>query len=199
MKLLIATQNAGKIRELEAILAPLGVTLSTPEEFLEVPEAIEDGETFEENALKKARHWFMATGLPTLADDSGLMVDALDGEPGVRSARYAPTVEERNAKLLAALEGILPERRTARFVCVAVFIRGHGDEVIRRGTCEGRIHSEPRGDGGFGYDPIFWVEGHGCTMAELPAQVKNQISHRARALAALQPDLIEWVKTSRRG
>jgi XTP/dITP diphosphohydrolase len=196
VRLLIATQNAGKIRELEAILAPLGVKLSTPEEFLEVPDAIEDGETFEENALKKARHWFTATGLPTLADDSGLMVDALGGEPGVRSARYAPTVEERNAKLLAALKGVPPEDRTARFVCVAAFIRGHGDEVIRRGTCEGRICDAPRGEGGFGYDPVFWVDEHGCTMAELPAEVKNRISHRARALAALQPDLIQWVKTS---
>jgi XTP/dITP diphosphohydrolase len=196
VRLLIATQNEGKIRELEAILAPLGVALTTPADFLDVPEAIEDGETFEENALKKAHHWFTATGLPTLADDSGLVVDALGGEPGVRSARYAPTVDERNAKLLAALEGIPPERRTARFVCVTAFIRGKGDEVIERGTCEGRIHDAPRGDGGFGYDPVFWVEGHGCTMAELPAAVKNRISHRARALAALQPDLIQWVKSS---
>lgn len=194
MELLIATNNAGKVRELEAMLAPLGVTLHTPRDFADVPEAVEDGETFEENALKKARHWLEATGLATLADDSGLMVDALGGEPGVRSARWAPTTEERNAMLLRRLREVPRERRTARFVCAAAFLAPGRRPVIERGVCEGRIHNAPRGAGGFGYDPLFWLDEHGCTMAELPAEKKNRISHRAKALGTLQPALMAWAR-----
>lgn len=190
--ILLATNNRGKVRELEAILAPLGVELKTPQDFPSVPEAIEDGDTFEANAAKKATHWLRATGLPVIADDSGLAVDALNGEPGVHSARYAETTEARNAKLLSALEGT--ENRTARFVCAAVFARPDGEMITCRGECPGRIHHEARGDGGFGYDPLFWLDEHGCTMAELPAEVKNRISHRARALAALRPTLEAWAK-----
>ncbi len=124
MELLVATANAGKVREIEAILAPLGVALRTPRDFPDVPEAIEDGVTFTENALKKALHWARATGLPTLADDSGLEVDALDGAPGIHSARYAPTVEARNAKLLDALDGIPDAQRAARGASATIRFSG---------------------------------------------------------------------------
>lgn len=193
MPLLLATNNPDKIREMEAILAPLGVEIRTPRDYPGIAEPREDGATFAENAIAKARHWARATGIPALADDSGLVVDALGGAPGVHSARYARTAPERNARLLAALAGVPPERRTARFVCVAALAMPDGAAVAREGTCEGRIHDAPRGTGGFGYDPIFWLDEHGCTMAELPPAVKNRISHRGRALEALRPILAQWL------
>lgn len=194
MDLLVATTNEGKVRELEALLEPLGVTLHTPRDFPDIAEATEDGETFEDNALKKARHWHGATGLPTLADDSGLMIDALEGEPGVRSARYAPTVEERNAKVLERLRDVPRDRRTARFVCSMAFIDGQGQTIIENGACEGLIHDQPEGEGGFGYDPIFWVTEKGRTMAQVEPEEKNLISHRALALARMRPRLEEWAR-----
>lgn len=193
MELLLATSNPAKIHELEAILAPLGLVLRNPRrDFSQITVPNEDGETFEENALKKARHYCKATGLTTLADDSGLEVDALDDRPGIESARYAVTTGERNAKLLAALEGVPAQKRTARFVCVAAVVRPDGTEVTQRGECVGRIHTEPRGERGFGYDPLFWLEEHGCTMAELAEEEKNRISHRGRAVEALRPVLERW-------
>lgn len=192
--LLAATTNEGKLREIAEILAPLGLDLRTPLEFPLVVEAPEDTGTFEGNALRKARHWHAATGLAVLADDSGLCVDALDGQPGVHSARYAPSVAERNAKLLAALRDLPPERRGAHFVCVAAFIDESGRAVTAEGRCEGRIHHEPRGSGGFGYDPLFWVDECACTVAELPSDVKHTLSHRGRALQALRPALERWVR-----
>ncbi len=195
MELLIATSNAAKIRELETILAPLGLALkNTRRDFSQITVPNEDGKTFEENALRKARHYCEATGVATLADDSGLEVDALSGEPGVESARYAATTDERNAKLLAALDGLPSEKRTARFICVAALVRPDGTEVTRQGELEGRIHTELRGEGGFGYDPLFWLDEQGCTLAELPEEEKNRISHRARALAAIRPVIEEWAK-----
>jgi XTP/dITP diphosphohydrolase len=187
MQLLLASNNPGKVREMREILAPLGVALKTPRDFPQIPEPAEDGATFEENAVRKARHWAEATGICTLADDSGLEVDALGGAPGVHSARYAPTAPERNAKLLAALQDVPRERRTARFVCVAAIAWPDGRVVTGRGECPGRIHDAPRGSGGFGYDPIFWLDEFGCTMAELPAETKNRVSHRGKALAAMRP------------
>jgi XTP/dITP diphosphohydrolase len=193
MDLLLATGNAGKIREMESILKPLGLTLrNVKRDFPTLPEPEEDGATFEENALKKARAWMKATGITALADDSGLEVDALGGGPGIHSARYAETTGARNAKLLAALSGVSDEERTARFVCVAALVRPDGTEVTRRGELPGRIATEPSGEGGFGYDPLMWLDERGCTVASLAEAEKNRISHRARAVEALIPTLREW-------
>ncbi|MFP4636470.1 MAG: RdgB/HAM1 family non-canonical purine NTP pyrophosphatase [Nitriliruptoraceae bacterium] len=193
----MATANRGKLAEIRAILAPyhLDVELETMTE-LGVEPPVEDGDTFEDNALIKARQCVAATGLPAIADDSGLEVDALDGEPGVRSARYAgePTDDDaNNRKLLAALAGVPDERRTARFVCAAALVTPDGRERVVRGTMAGYIVDAPRGDHGFGYDPLFVSEvvGDGRTNAELTAQEKDAISHRGAAFRALAPALRE--------
>jgi XTP/dITP diphosphohydrolase len=198
-KLLIATNNPGKLREYEELLAdaalPLQLTFPAQEGIdLDV---VESGETFEENAALKARAYALASGLPTLADDSGLEVDALGGAPGVRSARYAgpgTSDADRYRKLLTALEDVPPDGRAARFRCaVAVALPGGGVETAE-GRCEGHIGYEPRGEHGFGYDPVFVVDGSGGrTMAELPPEVKNRISHRARAFKAAVPILKEML------
>jgi XTP/dITP diphosphohydrolase len=148
----------------------------------------ETGETFAANALLKAEAYCKASGLPTLADDSGLAVDALNGAPGVYSARYAPTAEERNTKLLKAIEGVPPEKRTARFVCVIALVLPDQVTVTAEGRVEGRIGFAPRGEHGFGYDPVFMVD-ENRTMAELLPDEKNVISHRGRALFKLAPIL----------
>lgn len=193
-KLLIATNNLGKVREYEVLLQGLpDVQITFPSQeglALEVPET---GETFAENACLKALAYAGASGLPTLADDSGLEVDALDGAPGVRSARYSgpgASDADRYHKLLAELAGVPPAQRSARFRCV-VALALLGDEVYTaEGTCEGEIGLTPRGKFGFGYDPVFVVEGQGGrTMAELAPEIKNHISHRARAVQAMLPDL----------
>ena len=194
-KLLIATNNPGKVREYEALLEVfsnhLEVTFPAQESlWLEVEES---GETFEENARIKAQAYVQASGLLTLADDSGLEVDALAGAPGVRSARYAgPDANDvdRYERLLADLAEVPASRRGARFRCVAVMVQPDGQEHIGTGICEGQIGFEPRGEQGFGYDPVFVVNGYGGqTMAELEPRVKNRISHRARALEELRPSL----------
>jgi XTP/dITP diphosphohydrolase len=149
----------------------------------------EDGDTFEANALQKARQAAAATGLPALADDSGLEVDALGGAPGVYSARYAgvgATDEANNAKLIEAMRGVPPERRGVRYRCVAAFVDpAGGREVWRAGSCEGRLLEAPRGSGGFGYDPLFFVPELNVTMAEIEIDQKNRLSHRAAAFRAL--------------
>ncbi|MEJ2210979.1 MAG: XTP/dITP diphosphatase [Anaerolineae bacterium] len=193
-KLLIATNNPGKVREYEELLKDLPtveITFPTREGLaLEVEES---GQTFEENARLKATAFCAAAGLPTLADDSGLEVDALHGAPGVRSARYAgPGANDvdRYRKLLAELAGVPPERRSARFRCVVALALPDGRVHTAAGACEGEIGFAPRGEFGFGYDPVFIVAGQeGRTMAELAPEVKNRISHRARAVEALLPDL----------
>jgi len=195
-KLLIATKNRGKLREVAAILTVLPLDLVTPDAFPELPEVVEDADTFEGNAIKKALHYANLTGIRTLADDSGLEVDALDGAPGALSARYAGQPGDdaaNNAKLIAALAGVPPQRRTARFRCVIAFARR--DEVLATasGTFEGLIVDEPRGSNGFGYDPHFFVPERQMTSAEMPAELKNAISHRAKALAAIRPRIEEWV------
>jgi XTP/dITP diphosphohydrolase len=160
-------------------------------------EAVEDGETFEENAAIKARAGLDATGLPTLADDSGIEVDALDGGPGVRTRRYAgedATDDDNNTKLLAALSGLPYERRGARYVCVLALAMPGEPLVFVRGECTGRIATGPRGSGGFGYDPIFEPEGEpvgGRTFGQWSAEEKNEVSHRARAARAMAPLLTD--------
>jgi len=189
-KIVLATANPGKLRELQAVLAGLDFEI-VPQSAFGVPEAEETGLTFIENALLKARNAAFYTGLPALADDSGLAVDALGGVPGIYSARYAGAGAGDRAnigKLLAELDGVPAERRTARFVCVLALLHHPADPtpLICQGSWEGTILTEPRGEGGFGYDPIFFVPGEQRTAAELEPAVKNQISHRGQALMLLR-------------
>jgi XTP/dITP diphosphohydrolase len=193
MKLLVATQNPGKTREFRTLLAPLDADVCFPADldlYVAVPE---DGDTYAENAGQKALAYARASGLLTLADDSGLEVDALGGAPGIHSARYASGGDlDRVETLLAHLQGVPLERRTARFRCVVVIASPDG-EVVRsaEGVCEGRIAFEPAGRGGFGYDPVFLLPEYNRTMAQLSQADKNRISHRARAIAAALPALCD--------
>lgn len=191
--LVLASGNAGKLTELRAMLDDLGVAI-VPQRELGVDEVPETGTTFVENALIKARHAARVTGLPALADDSGLIVDALGGAPGLYSARYAgsPTDDAaNNAKLLQALDGLPAAQRTARFYAVIVLLR-HADDpqpLIAEGSWEGRILDTPRGHFGFGYNPVFLDPPSGLTAAEMASEHKNRISHRALALQALRDRL----------
>jgi len=196
-KLVLASNNSGKLREIDALLAPLGITV-VPQAALGIAEADEPHETFLENALAKARHASRASGLPALADDSGLCVEALGGEPGVHSAYYAGKAGARadrdarnNAKLLAALDGRTDRR--AHFACLMVLVRRPDDPqpLVAEGNWRGEIGIAARGANGFGYDPLFVLPGRGCTSAELPAEEKNRISHRGQALARLLDRLRE--------
>ncbi|HHW40556.1 MAG TPA: XTP/dITP diphosphatase [Syntrophomonadaceae bacterium] len=186
-RIVIASRNPGKIAEFRELLGCLPVEILTLVDFPGIPEVRETGSSFRENALLKARPVTAATGLVALADDSGLEVDYLDGAPGVYSSRYAGPGRDDNAnnrKLLAALEGVPLHQRTARFRCVIAITTPQGGEYFSEGVCEGRIALAPRGEGGFGYDPLFLVPSLGKTFAELGPAVKNQISHRAQALRA---------------
>lgn len=189
-ELLIATRNAGKVVEFSRLLCDLPFTTRGLADFPELCEVEESGETFEENATIKARVYAGLTGLPTLADDSGISVDALGGAPGVRSARYAgprATDAERNTLLLSELNATRDPQRRARFICVlALFRPSDGFLKLFKGTCEGRIGREPRGGSGFGYDPIFIPDGYGQSFGELPPDVKDRISHRAVAMRAMK-------------
>lgn len=195
MELLIATHNTGKMREFTQLLAPLEAELRFPVELgmeLEVPE---DGATYSENARQKAMTYAGVSGLLTLADDSGLEVDALNGAPGLHSARYAPGSDaDRREALLRDLRGVPWEQRPARFRCVVAIATPVGETYETEGVCEGLIALEPAGQEGFGYDPIFYLPGHGRTMAQLPQAEKNRISHRARAVEAALPTLRRLVK-----
>jgi len=190
-RVVVATRNRGKLRELVPLFAELelGFELVAIDEVAPAAELREDGATFEDNALAKARQAAAATGLSALADDSGLEVDALGGAPGVHSARYAglgASDAANNAKLLEALRDVAPARRSARYRCVAAFVEpARGLEVTRAGACEGRLLDAPRGSAGFGYDPLFLVPERGLTMAEIPLDEKNRLSHRAAAFRAL--------------
>ncbi len=186
--LLIATHNAGKLREYERLLAGLRFRLRSPAGRGLSVTAAENGATFEENARHKAALYAAAAGLPALADDSGLEVDALDGAPGVLSARYVPGSDaDRVRALLEALRDVPWERRGARFRCVIAVARPGGVMGTAEGICEGTIALEPAGDGGFGYDPVFYLPELDCTMAQLKPDEKNRISHRARAAEAALP------------
>jgi XTP/dITP diphosphohydrolase len=189
-RLVLATRNENKVYEIKQILADLPVEFLSLADFPDVPMLDEDGETFEENAIKKALHVWQHTGLGSIADDSGLEVDALGGEPGVRSARFAGepvSYEANNKKLLSMLEGVPEEKRTARFVCVAVLVSPKGKMVLQRGELQGVIASQSRGAYGFGYDPVFYLRRRKRTIAELDPGTKNEISHRANAFTALKP------------
>lgn len=191
--LVIATFNPHKLLEIQAILPPLPLALKALSDFPGAEPAEEDGATLEENAVKKALAAARFTGLWALADDTGLEVDALDGGPGVRSARYAgekATAAENNARLLSSLAGLPPGKRSARFACVTALASPSGGFSASRGTLEGRITSGPRGGKGFGYDPLFEVSGGARTLAEFTEAEKNSISHRALALKGLLPELL---------
>lgn len=192
MRILLATTNVGKLREFRQILTGLAVESVALEAFPGIREPEETESTFAGNAAMKAQYYAGETGLPTVADDSGLEVDALGGAPGVLSARYAGEPKDdaaNNAKLLAALSGVEPERRTARFRCAAALATPDGRVRIEAGTIEGRIIDAPRGSNGFGYDPLFWVDDYGCTTAEMLPDLKNALSHRGQALRKLRPHI----------
>lgn len=194
-QIVLASSNPGKVREINRLLADLGLHAHPQSEF-GVEDAEETGLTFVENAIIKARNAARHTGLPAIADDSGIEVDALMGAPGIYSARFAgPGASDRAnlEKLLDQLQGVAAAERCARFQCLMVYLR-HADDptpVICQGTWEGSILFEPRGENGFGYDPVFYVPTHDCSSAELAADVKNSLSHRGQALrqlvAALRP------------
>jgi XTP/dITP diphosphohydrolase len=194
-RLLVATRSEHKLRELRELLSLEHAELVSLDDLGVFDDPIEDGQTFEANAAIKARAGLTATGLPTLADDSGIEVDALDGGPGVRTRRYAgedATDAGNNAKLLAALDRLPPERRGARYVCVLALAVPGAALRFERGVCRGRIATEPRGTGGFGYDPIFEPEEEpprGRTFGQWAPEEKNRISHRARAARAMAPHL----------
>ncbi|MFN0247613.1 MAG: RdgB/HAM1 family non-canonical purine NTP pyrophosphatase [Kofleriaceae bacterium] len=206
--LVFATRNRGKLVELRQLLSGqdglvvLGVEEAQARIGHAIPDVVEDANTFVGNAIKKAREVSQATGLPALADDSGLEVDALGGAPGVWSARYAGEGAgdaANNAKLLAALVGVPPEKRTARFRCSLALADVDGPlgarTITADGVCEGVMLEEPRGTGGFGYDPLFLFPELGKTFAELGVGTKGDLSHRARAMQAIRPELVAYLQT----
>jgi XTP/dITP diphosphohydrolase len=199
LKIVLATRNEDKVREMREILGGLPVEFLSLRDFPQVQSAVEDGSTFEENAVKKAMHVWRETGLASLADDSGLVVDALGGQPGVMSARFAgegATYEDNNARLLRLIKDVPREKRKARFVCVAVFVTAKGKIVMQRGELQGEIVDAPRGGGGFGYDPIVYLPRLKQTVAELDAETKNTMSHRAKAVGAMKPYIMSLVNES---
>ena len=191
MKLVIATKNRGKFSEFTDLLLNTGIVLFSLKGFDNIPEIHENGTTFMENALIKAYAVLSFTGLASLADDSGLEVDALGGRPGVFSSRFGPTPEARNTKLLKELQDVDEKRRTARFVCALAFVCLDGFEWKTTGICEGYITRKPVGLGGFGYDPVFYYPPLNTTFAEISQEQKNRVSHRGRALAAFRKAVIK--------
>lgn len=192
-KIVLASGNRKKLAELQALLTDLSLEV-LPQSQFSIPEAIEDGLTFIENAIIKARHAARLTGLPAIADDSGIAVDALAGAPGIYSARFAGEPSDdanNNRKLLAVLADVPEEQRAAQFHCVLVFMRHAADPVplVCHGVWHGSILFAPRGEQGFGYDPLFWVPSHQCSSAQLPKAEKNRISHRGQAMQMLLQQL----------
>jgi len=197
-RLLVATTNPGKIAEYRALLKSVPLDMVGLREAginLDIEEA---GSTFEENALVKGRAYAQASGLLTLADDSGLCVDTLGGAPGVFSARYARSDRARIERLLGEMQGVPEHQRSARFVCVIALASPDGYVCTFTGVCKGRIAFRPSGVNGFGYDPIFYLPDYGCTIADLPISIKNQISHRARAASQARAWLIDRTTTQPR-
>ena len=191
--IIIATKNQNKAKEFAALLAPYQLEVKTLADFPTL-EIVEDGTTFEENARQKAQAAVEAFNLPVLADDSGLMIDTLNGEPGVYSARYAGDHDDaaNNQKVLTKLKDVPFEQRTAHFHTTIVGLKPNGDEIVVNGQVNGHILEAPQGENGFGYDPIFWVDDLQVPMATLTMTEKNQISHRGRALQALMQQFKEW-------
>ncbi len=193
--LVLATRNKGKVKEFEELLKDTNIELRSLNDFGPIPEAVEDGETFDENAYKKALFTAKVLGLPAIADDSGLVVEALDGAPGVWSARYAgekASDQDNIAKLLKAMSGVA--NRKAAFECVISIAVPSGPALTYDGRCEGEILTECRGEGGFGYDPVFLYPPLGQTFAEIPLAEKNKISHRGKALAELAAETAKIAK-----
>ena len=196
MKIVFASRNEGKVKEIESMLKGTEIELVSLNSYTNLPEIVEDGISFLENALKKAKIISELTGETVLADDSGLQVDFLKGEPGIYSSRYAEegaTDKENNAKLLAQLKNIPARKRTASFQCVLVLYKKDGSYDSFHGKWSGQIIDEARGSNGFGYDPIFWVPELNKTAAELPAEIKNKVSHRGQAFAQLKNSLLEKI------
>ncbi len=192
-ELVLASGNPGKLRELSEMLGTLGWAVRSQAEWT-IVDAVEDGLTFVENAIIKARHAASQTGLPSLGDDSGLVVDALGGEPGIRSARYAGDqcdMDENIRKLLNSMRHVPAGKRQGHFYCALALFRYANDPapIIATGSWHGTIAQCPKGSGGFGYDPVFWVGSHDCTAAQLEPPVKNRLSHRGQALASLLKQL----------
>lgn len=200
IELVIATMNPGKFREIQAILAPLGLKILSLRDFPEIPDIVEDGKTFEENAIKKAAAVARLIGRVAIADDSGLAVDALQGRPGVFSSRYAGekgTDEERYRKLLKEMAGTPQGKRGAAFICAMAVASPRGKVEVVDGECRGEIAFSPQGSHGFGYDPVFYLPERGKTMAELGPEIKNRISHRAQALEKLRQLLPKFLEENR--
>lgn len=193
-KLVLATRNAHKVKEIQKLLSELQIQVFCLNDFPDIPEVVEDGETFEANALKKAQAIFNATQLPSLADDSGLEVDYLDGRPGVYSARFAgenATDQQNNSKLLELLQDVPESNRTGRFRCVMALVDQNRMEIVS-GSCKGKILNQQRGANGFGYDPLFYVPHLQKTFAELELDEKNKLSHRGIALSKAIEILKKW-------
>jgi XTP/dITP diphosphohydrolase len=196
-RLVLATRNAGKVREIAAIYDHLGIAWLSLADVPHIGAVAEEGETYAANAAGKARTVAVAARLPALADDSGVEIDALGGAPGIHSARFlgpSATDAERNARIIQELEDISEAKRTARYVAAVAVALPDGSVRVFEGACEGWIVRAPRGTGGFGYDPIFVPVGETRTMAEIPAEIKNRISHRARALHAAERYVVEVLR-----
>ena len=201
MKFVLASHNKNKLREMQEILGALGVEVVLQSELGLSIDVEETGETFEENSYLKAKAVMEATGLPAIADDSGLCVDVLGGAPGIYSARYGDedyvTDQDRRLLLLKNMRGIRSEERTARFVCVITLLWPDGRKLVAKGFVEGLITFEPRGEDGFGYDPVFYVPAFGCTTAEMSDEQKNAISHRGKAFVQLLPQIRAWLEQAK--
>lgn len=196
-RIIFATGNMGKMKEIKMILGDLNIPVVSMKEAGITAEIVEDGKSFEENAIIKAKAISSLTGEVALADDSGLEIDYLNGEPGIYSARYMgedTSYHIKNANLIKRLEGVPDEERTARFVCVMAAAFPDGRVITTRGTIEGRIGYEERGENGFGYDPIFYLPEYQCTTSELELEKKNELSHRGKALRQMKERLKEWLK-----
>ena len=191
-KLILATRNKGKLKEIQALLSDLDIDIMSLDEAENAPHVVEDGKTFMENAFKKAKVIAEATGIMALADDSGLEVDALDGAPGVYSARYSgenASDASNNEKLLADLKGVSSDKRGAHFSCVIIVYHPSGQWISTEAKCEGEIAMNPSGDQGFGYDPVFYIPSIKRTMAQLSPEEKNSLSHRGKALEKMKAEL----------
>ena len=197
LEVIVATRNKGKVREIRDALKGLNLRIHALSDFPDVPEVVEDGNSFAENALKKARFYSKAFGKLTLADDSGLEVDSLKGLPGIYSARYAgerASTVENNQKLLSEIQDVPTAKRGARFKCVIAVTSPDGKEAIAEGSCKGRIGFREKGRKGFGYDPLFILPRYGKTMAELTLEEKNRISHRGKALRKIRRILKTFIE-----